>query len=102
MGDHRYLPNLYIHFRTNGVIVMSKETLYNEDCKLVLADELAKEKGTRHVYLEKPNGAIKCIGTLMGTIPLFVEESPELLARRRRIGNLLDAYFTTRQEYKDG
>lgn len=42
--------------------------LYNEDSKLVMADELIKENGIRHVYLEKPNGAIKCIGVLMGTI----------------------------------
>tara|TARA_R110001606_G_scaffold199387_1_gene347059 strand:- start:1619 stop:1777 length:159 start_codon:yes stop_codon:yes gene_type:complete len=43
-------------------------TELNKDCKLVLADELVNEGGIRHVYLEKPNGAIKCIGTLMGTI----------------------------------
>lgn len=64
MGDRSYLPDLHIHFLTNGDIVM----LYNEDSKLVLADELVKENGIRHVYLEKPNGAIKCIGVLMGTI----------------------------------
>ena len=44
-----------------------KTTEQNKDCKLLLAQPLIKEGGTRHVYLEKPNGAIKCIGVLMGT-----------------------------------
>ena len=44
-----------------------KTTEQNKDSKLLLAQTLIKEGGTHHVYLEKPNGAIKCIGVLMGT-----------------------------------
>ena len=41
---------------------------HNKDSKLILADPLANEGGIRHVYLKKPNGAIKCIGVLMPSI----------------------------------
>ena len=47
---------------------MSNQVLYNEDCKLIIGDELVNQGGVRHMYFQKPNGSIKCIGTLMGTI----------------------------------
>ena len=42
--------------------------LQNKDCKLILADPLVNEGGIRHVYLKKPDGTLRCIGTLMGTL----------------------------------
>ena len=45
-----------------------KRIIQNQDCKLILAYPLTREGDMRRVYLKKPDGTLRCIGTLMGTL----------------------------------
>lgn len=45
-----------------------KRIIQNQGCKLILAYPLTREGDMRRVYLKKPDGTLRCIGTLMGTL----------------------------------